>query len=87
LKCKAKTSIFTYMIIQNHLTVVFEPAAEGGFVASIPEMPGVSSQGETLEEARENVLDALQLMLEVRREEVSGTNSTTITESLYLAAA
>jgi hypothetical protein len=34
------------------LTAVFEPAEEGGFVCWLEEMPGVQSQGDTLEEAR-----------------------------------
>jgi predicted RNase H-like HicB family nuclease len=37
-------------------------------VAWIVEIPGVVTQGATLEEARENLLDALGLTLEVRRE-------------------
>ncbi len=50
------------------LTLVFEPAEEGGFSAYIAEVPGVNSQGETIEEARAMVLEALQEILEYRRE-------------------
>jgi predicted RNase H-like HicB family nuclease len=49
-------------------TAVFEPAEEGGYVAFVEEVPGAISQGETLEEARENLKEALALMLEVNRE-------------------
>ncbi len=49
-------------------TAVFEPAEEGGYVAFVEEIPGAVSQGETLEEARENLKEALALMLEVNRE-------------------
>ena len=49
-------------------TAVFEPAEEGGYVAFVEEVPGANSQGETLEEARENLKEALALMLEVNRE-------------------
>lgn len=45
------------------LTAVFEPAEEGGYVCWLEEMPGVQSQGETVEEARANLIDALQLSL------------------------
>ena len=38
------------------------------WVASVPEIPGVNTQGATLEEARENLLDALTLILESNRE-------------------
>ncbi len=47
------------------LTIVYEDAGDGdGWVlARIPEVRGVISQGANREEARENVLDALRLML------------------------
>lgn len=51
-------------------TAVYEPAEEGGYAAFVEEVPGAISQGETLEEARENLKDALELMLEVNREKV-----------------
>ena len=38
-------------------------------VAWIVEIPGVMTQGATLEEARANLFDALELTLEVRREQ------------------
>ncbi len=45
------------------LTIVYEDGGDGWIVASIPEVPGTHSQGRTREEARENVIDALQTML------------------------
>lgn len=42
--------------------ILYEDAEDGWIVASIPEVPGVFSQGRTRDEARANVLDALQLM-------------------------
>jgi predicted RNase H-like HicB family nuclease len=45
------------------LTIVYEPDEDGWIMVSIPEVPGVLSQGRTREEARENILDALRLML------------------------
>ena len=48
-------------------TAVYEPAEEGGYAAFVEEVPGAISQGETLEEARENLKEALELMLEVNR--------------------
>lgn len=45
------------------LTILFEDGEEGWIVASIPAAPGALSQGRSREEARENVLDALALML------------------------
>jgi predicted RNase H-like HicB family nuclease len=37
-------------------------------VAWLEEIPGVATQGKTIEEARENLADALQMMLDARRE-------------------
>ncbi|MDQ3020164.1 MAG: type II toxin-antitoxin system HicB family antitoxin [Bacteroidota bacterium] len=51
-----------------NLTSVFEKADEGGYIAYIEETPGVNTQGETLEEAKENLFEALELVLEVNRE-------------------
>lgn len=46
------------------LTIKYEEPDEGGWiVASIVEVPGALSQGRTQAEARANVIDALQLML------------------------
>lgn len=48
------------------MTIVYEPGDDGWTVASVPEVPGVHSQGRTRAEARENVIDALRGMLELR---------------------
>jgi predicted RNase H-like HicB family nuclease len=45
------------------LTILYDQGEDGWIVASIPAVPGVLSQGRTRAEARENVLDALALML------------------------
>jgi predicted RNase H-like HicB family nuclease len=50
------------------LTCVFEEAAEGGYIAYVEEIPGAHTQGETLEEARENLREAITLVLETNRE-------------------
>lgn len=51
------------------LTAVFEPAKEGGFTSFIEEFPGVFSEGETVEQARANLLDALKLVVDYHRDE------------------
>ena len=46
------------------MTIAFdEPDEEGWIVARVVEVPGALSQGRSREEARENVIDALRLML------------------------
>ena len=45
------------------------PGGEGGgFVAYAEELPGAISEGDTLEEARDNLRDAIELLLEANRE-------------------
>lgn len=46
------------------MTIAYDEPDEGGWiVARVLEVPGALSQGRTREEARENVIDALRLML------------------------
>ena len=47
-----------------HYTAVFEPAAEGGFVVTVPALPGLVTEGDSLEEARVMVKDAIRGYLE-----------------------
>ncbi len=49
------------------LTAVFRKAPEGGYVAFVEELPGANTQGDTLEEARENLREAVELVLEANR--------------------
>jgi predicted RNase H-like HicB family nuclease len=48
------------------LTIVYEDGGDGWIVASVPEVPGAVSQGHTRQEARENVIDALRGILQLR---------------------
>jgi predicted RNase H-like HicB family nuclease len=50
------------------LTAVFEPAKEGGYTCLVEEIPAAIPQGETIEEAKANLLDALQLVLQCQRD-------------------
>ncbi len=46
------------------MTIAYdEPDEDGWIVARVAEVPGAMSQGRTREEARQNVIDALRLML------------------------
>ena len=45
-------------------TAVFEPAEEGGFVVTFPAIPGLATQGETLDEAGAMAEDCLRAYLE-----------------------
>jgi predicted RNase H-like HicB family nuclease len=45
-------------------TVLFDPAEEGGYVATCPALPGLVTEGDTLEEARAMATDAIRGYLE-----------------------
>jgi predicted RNase H-like HicB family nuclease len=49
---------------QYRYTVLFEPAEEGGYVVSCPSLPGLVTEGGTLEEARAMAADAVRGYLE-----------------------
>lgn len=44
--------------------VIFQNEAEGGYSVWVPQLPGCASQGETFEEALENIKEAITLYLE-----------------------
>ena len=48
--------------------VVYADAGEGWVYAHVPELPEVHTQGESLDQAREMVRDAIEIVLEERRE-------------------
>jgi len=48
-------------------TVVVEKDEDGLYVASVPLLQGCYTQGETYEEALENIKDAIKLHIEARR--------------------
>ncbi|MBV8543648.1 MAG: type II toxin-antitoxin system HicB family antitoxin [Acidobacteria bacterium] len=51
----------------NTFTAVFQEAEEGGYVAFVEELPGANTQGESLDEARENLREAVELILDANR--------------------
>lgn len=69
------------------LTAVFKKVPEG-YVGYVEELPGANTQGETLEEARENLKEAVGLVLEANRQlaEESLNGEDVIRETLALTA-
>jgi predicted RNase H-like HicB family nuclease len=59
-----------------------------GYVAWVEELPGANTQGSTLEEARENLREAVELILEVNRSQAreAAGNEHVIRESLKIAS-
>ena len=54
---------------EYHSTVLFEPAEEGGYVATCPALPGLVTEGDTLAEARTMASDAIRAYLESLRKD------------------
>ena len=52
--------------MELELTAVFKKVPEG-YVAFVEEIPGANTQGATLEEARENLRESAQLVIEANR--------------------
>jgi predicted RNase H-like HicB family nuclease len=54
-------------VMKAEFTAIIEAAPEGGYWAMCPEIPGANGQGETVEEAKESLKAAIELILEDRR--------------------
>jgi predicted RNase H-like HicB family nuclease len=67
--------------MKEQLTAVFQQVPEG-YIAFVEELPGANTQGDTLEQARTNLQEAVQLVLESNRAlaEESLRNKTVIRE-------
>ncbi len=69
-------------------TAVFQKVSDG-YIGFVEELPGANTQGATLDEARENLLEAVQLVLEANRllSEESLEGQEVIREPLLICAA
>ncbi len=69
------------------LTAVFQKVTEG-YIGFVEELPGANTQGNTLEEARTNLEEAVTLVLEANRElaEESLKGKEVIRELLFVSA-
>src|ERR1700675_4507823 len=56
---------------QYRYTVLFEPAEEGGYVVTCPSLPGLVTEGDTLQEARANAAARTPTDLRSRLEQAS----------------
>jgi len=53
--------------MESKFTAIFEQVGEW-WIGYVEELPGANSQGKTLEETRENLKEAVQLIVEANRE-------------------
>jgi predicted RNase H-like HicB family nuclease len=56
--------------MKAEFTAIIEAAPEGGFWAICPEVPGANGQGETIEEAKTSLRQAIELILEDRKADI-----------------
>ena len=72
--------------MENRFTAVFQKT-DKWWIAFVEELPGANAQGETIDEARENLKEAVELILKSNRElserEFAGTD--VIREELKIA--
>lgn len=74
------------MALTIKITMVFKEVPEGGYVGFVEEIPGVNTQGSTMEETKENLIDALKLTLDFHREraeKITGKAKKGITKQAY----
>ncbi len=68
--------------MENAYNIIIEKTNDW-YIGYVEELPGVNSQGETLEEIRNNLKEAIELIITTNRElvkkELSGSNYTTET--------
>ncbi|HEX6985943.1 MAG TPA: type II toxin-antitoxin system HicB family antitoxin [Planctomycetaceae bacterium] len=54
--------------MRHDFHVVYQTVEDGRVMATVPELPGAVTQGRTLEEAREMIKEAVELLLQAYRE-------------------
>ena len=59
--------------MQREYTVVYQTIEDGWIMATVPELPGAVTQGETIEEAREMIKEAITLLVQSYRENASSS--------------
>lgn len=56
--------------MKAEFTAIIEPDPSGGFWAICPEIPGANGQGETIEETKQSLRQAIELLLEDRTTDI-----------------
>jgi predicted RNase H-like HicB family nuclease len=72
--------------MKAEVTALIEHAPEGGFWATCPEIPGANGQGETIDEARQSLREAIELIIHDRVDDYTrGLPSDVICEKLFVS--
>ena len=56
--------------MKAEFTAIIEAAPEGGYWAICPEVPGADGQGETIKDTKNNLREAIELILEDRKADI-----------------
>jgi len=76
--------------MKEMLTAIFEKSPHG-YIGYVEELPGANTQGNTIKETKENLIEAIQLVIQANRqlaeEEIAATNRDVVKESLGSIAA
>lgn len=71
--------------MKSEFTAIIDTAPEGGYWAICPEIPGANGQGETVTEAKDSLRQAIELILEDRREDLlRGLPTDVITDTVVI---
>ena len=62
------------------LKVVFEPSEEGGYTVFVPSLPGCISEGDTKDQALQNIKEAIELYLESVEDDLPFASGTEVVE-------
>ncbi len=57
--------------MKGEFTAIIEEAPEGGFWAICPEVPGANGQGDTIEDCKRSLTEAIQLIFADRVEDMT----------------
>lgn len=71
--------------MKNRYTAIISDGGDGWFWARSPEVPGANGQGRTVEEAKEDLAAAIELVLEVLREDAEKDMPATATKDVVYA--
>lgn len=62
------------------LQVILEPSDEGGYTVYVPALPGCISEGDNIDEALENITEAIELYLEPIEENITNNKDIIVRE-------
>lgn len=80
-------SAYTCSVVEvSEIEFIFEPQEEGGYYVYAPDLPGLHTQGETLDEAVANAEEALALYVEGLQEEGRPLDAGVIRQKLRVRA-